>query len=331
MGPWRVGLGEFFPGIIRRFAIAVALMVAALASTEAAAQAGDFARLGPPSSPVRLYYSDTGQGSPLLLIHGFGSSTYTWQGIVPGLSRNHRVIAVDLKGFGQSDKPFDERYSALDQALLLAELIERENLRNVTLVGHSYGGGIALALALQADARLKGRISRLVLIDTVAYPQKVPVFFRLLAVPGLAHLSVRMVPASLQVSVALRLAYYDESKISDETVEAYTAPLKTAAGKHAIIHSARQIVPRDLGRIAARYETIQMPTLIMWCDHDKIVPMDIGLKLRRTIPNSDFQLVKDCGHIPQEEQPEQTLRILENFLGGSDQATLRGPRRSMYP
>lgn len=300
-------------------------MADASASAQSGAQAG-FARLGPADSPVRLYYSDTGNGSPVLLIHGFGSSTYTWKNILPSLARKHRVIAVDMKGFGQSDKPYDEHYSAFDQAELMAELIETEDLRDLTIVGHSFGGGVALALALQADDRLKGRISKLVLIDSIAYPQKVPVFFKLLAVPGLSHLSVRMVPASLQVSVALKLAYYDESKITDETLEAYTAPLKTAAGKNAVIHSARQIVPPDLDQIASRYGTIQLPTLIMWCDHDKIVPMDIGLKLRRTIPNSDFQLVKSCGHIPQEEQPEQTLKILVPFLDGRDQASLGRPR-----
>ncbi|XSG82919.1 MAG: alpha/beta fold hydrolase [Methyloligella sp. ZOD6] len=308
-------------GMFRRLA-AVTVLVAACGMADATAHADGYARLGPPSSPVHLYYSDTGKGSPVLLIHGFGSSTFTWQKILPGLSRKHRVIAVDMKGFGQSDKPFDEHYSAFDQAELLAELLERENLRNVTVVGHSFGGGVALALALQADNRLKGRISKLVLIDTIAYPQKVPVFFKILAVPGLSHLSVRMVPAGVQASVALKLAYYNEDKITDETVEAYSAPLKTAAGKHAIIHSARQIVPPDLDEIAERYATIQLPTLIMWCDHDKIVPMDIGLKLRRNIPNSDFQLVKSCGHIPQEEQPEQTLQILDNFLDGRDQASL---------
>ncbi len=302
-------------------------MADASARAQDGAQSG-FARLGPADSPVRLYYSDTGTGSPVLLIHGFGSSTYTWKNILPSLARNHRVIAVDMKGFGQSDKPYDEHYSAFDQAELMAELIEAEDLRDLTIVGHSFGGGVALALALQADGRLKGRISKLVLIDTIAYPQKVPIFFKLLAVPGLSHLSVRMVPASMQVSVALKLAYYDESKITDETLEAYTAPLKTAAGKHAVIHSARQIVPPDLEEISSRYGTIQLPTLIMWCDHDKIVPMDIGLKLRRTIPNSDFQLVKSCGHIPQEEQPEQTLQILEPFLDGRNQASLQMPTGS---
>ena len=155
-----------------------------------------------------------------------------------------RVIAVDLKGFGQSDKPFDERYSVFDQAELLAQLIEEKDLRNLTLVGHSFGGGVALLLALQANQRLKGRISQLVLLDTIAYPQHIPVFFRLLDMPLVSHIGVRMVPPSVQTRIALEIAYFDNSKIEDDEVEAYAAPLRTAAGKHAIIHSARQIMPK---------------------------------------------------------------------------------------
>jgi pimeloyl-ACP methyl ester carboxylesterase len=263
---------------------------------------------------VRLYHEDMGQGSPVLLIHGFGASTYTWRRIAPELARSHRVIAVDLKGFGQSDKPFDERYSVFDQAELLTQLIEEHDLRNLTVVGHSYGGGIALLLALQANDRLKGRIAKLALLDTIAYPQNMPVFFRMLNTPFVSHLGVRMVPPAAQVRVALQIAYFDNSKIEDSEVEVYAAPLRTAAGKHAIIHSARQIVPEDLEEIAERYKSITLPTLILWCDHDRIVPLDVGLKLRRTLPNSTLRLVENCGHMPQEEQPEQTLKLLKDFL-----------------
>lgn len=300
----------------RTAAFAAGLLALCLASPAGFAADGGYARLGPPSKPVELYYDEQGKGSPILLIHGFGSSTFTWKYVIPGLAKNHRVIAVDLKGFGRSDKPYDERYSAMDQAELLAQLIERENLHNVTLVGHSFGGGVALALALQADTRLKGRISKLILLDTIAYPQRVPVFFKLLGVPGLSQLGVRMVPANFQAETALKLAYYDNAKITPEAVNAYAAPLRTAEGKNAIIYSARQIVPPDLDAISQRYGSIQLPTLIMWCDHDKIVPMDIGLKLRRSIPHSSFQLVKSCGHMPQEEQPGQTLQFMQKFLSG---------------
>jgi pimeloyl-ACP methyl ester carboxylesterase len=295
---------------------AIALMLGSCGLSAGDAAQGPYARLGPPEAPVNLYYEEQGKGAPVLLIHGFGTSTYSWRHLVPELAQTHRVIAVDLKGFGQSDKPFDERYSVFDQADLIAQLIEDKDLRDLTIVGHSFGGGVALGLALDANERLGGRISRLVLLDSIAFPQEIPMFFRLLDVPLVSQVGVRMVPPSVQTRVALQIAYHDDSKIDDEEVEIYAAPLKTAAGKHAIIHSARQIVPEDIDELSERYKTITLPTLILWCDHDRIVPLDVGLKLRRTLPNSTLRLVEGCGHMPQEEQPESTLELLKGFIGG---------------
>jgi pimeloyl-ACP methyl ester carboxylesterase len=290
-----------------------ALGASALAANESLY--GPFSRLGPPDAPVKLYTVERGEGPPVLLIHGFGTNTFTWRHVSPDLARDHKVIAVDLKGFGQSDKPFDDRYSAQDQADLLTQLILDRDLRDLTVVGHSYGGGIALLLALEADTRLKGRIAKLVLIDTIAYPQEIPVVFKLLDTPVVSQVGVRMAPTDFQIRMALRIAYYDNSKIGKDEIEAYAAPMKTAAGKHAIIHSARQIVPPDVDQIAARYSSITLPTLIIWCDHDRIVPLDVGLKLRREMPNSSFRLITECGHMPQEEQPDATMLQIREFLG----------------
>ena len=302
----RVGLGVA--------ALAIALGSCGLSIGDAAE--GPYARLGPPDAPVKLYYEEQGKGPPLLLIHGLGASTFTWRFVVPELAKTHRVIAVDLKGFGQSDKPFDERYSVVDQAELLAQLIEEKDLRNLTLVGHSFGGGVALLLALEANQRLDSRITKLVLLDTIAYPQHIPVFFRLLDVPLVSQIGVRMVPPSVQTRVALEIAYFDDSKIDPAEIETYAAPLKTAAGKHAMIHSARQILPEDIAELSERYKTMTLPTLILWCDHDRIVPLEVGLRLRRTLPNSTLRLVQDCGHMPQEEQPASTVELIKGFIGG---------------
>jgi pimeloyl-ACP methyl ester carboxylesterase len=295
---------------------AIALVLGSCGSIAGDAASGPFARLGPPDAPVHLYCEEHGEGAPVLLLHGFGTSTYTWRYVVPDLAKNHRVISVDLKGFGQSDKPFDERYSVSDQAELIAQLIEDKDLRDLTIVGHSFGGGVALMLALEANEQLGGRIARLVLIDSIAYPQQIPTFFRLLHVPFVSQVGVRMVPPTVETRVALQIAYFDDSKIDPEEVEIYAAPLKTAAGKQAMINSARQIVPEDIEELSKRYNTITLPTLILWCDHDRIVPLDVGLKLRRTLPNSTLRLVDSCGHLPQEEQPEATLKLLEGFIGG---------------
>ena len=299
-------------------AFGAAALIALLAWVpQAGAEEGPwFARLGPPDAPVQLFYEEEGSGTPVLLIHGFGASTYTWRHIAPALARDHRVIAVDLKGFGQSDKPLDSHYSVFDQAELLIQLIADQDLRDLTVVGHSFGGGIALVLALSEDPRIKGRISKLVLLDTIAYPQDIPVFFRMLDMPVVSHLGVRMVPPTVQARVALQIAYLDNSKIEDEEVETYAAPLRTAAGKHAIIHSARQIMPEGLEELSERYKSIELPTLIVWCDHDRIVPLDVGLKLRRTMPNASLRIVDGCGHMPHEEQPAATLDLLQGFLGG---------------
>ena len=297
-------------------AAAIALIFGSCELSAGDGAGGPFARLGPPEAPVNLYYQEQGKGPPVLLLHGFGASTFTWRHVIPELAQTHRVIAVDLKGFGQSDKPFDERYSVLDQAELLAQLIEDKDLRDLTIVGHSFGGGVALRLALDANDRLGGRLVRLVLLDSIAYPQQIPVFFRLLDMPLVSQVGVRMVPPSVQTRVALQIAYHDDSKIDPEQVEIYAAPLKTAAGKHAIVQSARQIVPEDIDTLPERYKTITLPTLILWCDHDRIVPLDVGLKLRRTLPNSTLRLVEGCGHMPQEEQPETTLTLLKSFIGG---------------
>lgn len=293
----------------------VLLALAACGPGTSSADTGSwFARLGPPDAPVKLFYEEKGEGSPVLLIHGFGASTYTWRHIAPDLARDHRVIAVDMKGFGQSDKPFDEDYSVFDQAALLAQLIEDLDLNDLTVIGHSFGGGVALMLTLDESERLKGRITKLVLLDSIAYPQDIPMFFQMLDMPFVSHLSVRMVPPAVQTRIALQIAYLDNSKIEDEEVETYAAPLRTAAGKHALIHSARQIVPEGIEEISRRYKSIEQPTLIVWCDHDRIVPLDVGLKLRRTLPNAKLKLVDECGHMPQEEQPEATLALIRDFL-----------------
>jgi pimeloyl-ACP methyl ester carboxylesterase len=159
--------------LLQRYSAALGLAAIMAATSALPLAANDtsqfpFARLGPPDAPVKLYTVERGEGPPVLLIHGFGTNSFTWRHVAPDLARDHKVIAVDLKGFGRSDKPFDERYAASDQAELLAQLILDRDLHNLTIVGHSFGGGIALLLALEADTRLHGRIAKLVLLDTIA-------------------------------------------------------------------------------------------------------------------------------------------------------------------
>jgi pimeloyl-ACP methyl ester carboxylesterase len=124
-----------------------------------------------PAPAVALNAEDRGQGRPVLLIHGFGNSIYVWRHVAPGLEGSCRVVAIDLKGFGRSPKPEDGHYSVYDQAALIRDFVIARDLRDVTLVGHSFGGGAALVATLFLQRAAPGRQARLVLIDSIAYPQ----------------------------------------------------------------------------------------------------------------------------------------------------------------
>lgn len=273
-----------------------------------------FASVGKDGDPVRLAYREQGEGEPILLIHGFGANAYTWRLLEPALAGSHRVIALDLKGFGQSDKPLDKKYSALDQATLVSEFIEQKDLKNLTIVGHSLGGGVALVLALDEDSRKRGRIEKLVLIDSVAYPQKIPFAFNLLSAPVIGPVANFLVPKELQARAALRIAYHDNSKFDSKDVAEYAGPLHDRGSQHAMIYSVRQIMPENIDALSALYSTIDVPALILWCDHDKVIRPHVGWRLHQELPNSTFRLVRGCGHIPQEERPEETAQALLAFL-----------------
>lgn len=295
--------------------ICCALALAACAAViEPGEQADRFLVVDDQGERLRLAYRDRGQGPPVLLIHGLGAHSYTWRHMEPELARNHRVLSLDLKGFGQSDKPFDKRYSVFDQAKLVAAFIDKLGLEKLTLIGHSYGGGIALVLALDQGQAGKPRIERMVLIDTVAYPQKIPIFFKLLQTPVVAHLGTTVAPPELQAKAALMLAYHDDDKIRARDVAAYARPLYSAGSKHAMINSTRQIMPDNLPELAKRYSSIEVPTLILWCEFDKVVPLEIGWRLHADLPRSTFRMLRRCGHMPQEERPDETVQLVRNFL-----------------
>lgn len=294
-----------------------------LASCSGSYRAGDAnvryasvrAGAGAGAQNVRLAYRDQGKGKPVLLLHGFGASSYTWRHVEPALAAaGHRVLTVDLKGFGLSDKPLDKAYSIFDQAALISAFIEQLNLKDLTVIGHSLGGGVTLVLALEKDRRKLGRISKIVLIDSVAYAQNIPIAFNILRTPVLGTISSRLVPLDVQTRVALRLAYYDNSKFDSRDVNQYAEPLKAKGSRHAMIQTARQILPDNLPELSQRYKTIETPALIIWCSHDKVIKPIIGLRLHDDLVNSSFHVVRECGHLPQEEKPRETIALIQDFL-----------------
>ncbi len=315
------GAGGSLERLRRSFRTAVVMAIAATVPSCALLSTdylpiGALVSVGDRSDPVRLFVQESGEGSPLLLIHGFGTSTNTWRKILPHLARRHRVIALDLKGFGQSDKPLDRRYSAFDQANLLIDFIKRRNLHDLTIVGHSFGGAVALALTLELNDTEPNRVQRLVLIDSPAYRQDLPILFRYLRTPLVADLGVLVTPPEVQAKTALMAAYAEQSPIERQDVLAYARPLYEPGGRHALLQTAAQILPAELAMLEARYETIRQSTLLIWCRSDDFVPLWVGQRLNNDLPNSRLKVVDGCGHAPQEERPNRTLKIIKKFLGG---------------
>jgi pimeloyl-ACP methyl ester carboxylesterase len=219
---------------------------------------------------------------------------------------------VDLKGFGRSPKPRDGRYAVADHAACVRELIEKLDLVDLTLIGHSFGGGVALWLA--SDAGLRTRLRSLVLIDTMAYRQRLPWFIALLRVPVIGPLAVAAVPERAQVRLVLRAGYADPARITADVVEAYAAPLRSADARRALIATAAALPRDDADALAARFGTIALPTLVLWGRRDRIVPLAIGERLHRAIAHSTLAVVDGAGHLPHEEAPERVLGQLCPFL-----------------
>ncbi len=266
------------------------------------------------SAPVRLHFSDTGKGEPVLLLHGLGASSYAWRYVIPRLARKHRVIALDLKGYGLSDKPRDGKYSLFDQAELVDRFIDRHDLKQLTLVGHSFGGGVALALALRDRKRRHPRLKKLILIDSISYKQDIPWGIALMRTPILSDLGISLIPAETQARLALQFAYKDDSKIPPEAAREYAKQLSTPGGKYALLRTAAQLVPENIEQFTRQYHQLDLQTLLIWCRNDGIVPVEYGRRLYRNLPNARMHILPECIHLPQEELPELTSDLMTRFL-----------------
>jgi pimeloyl-ACP methyl ester carboxylesterase len=275
---------------------------------------GTFVNVGTAAAPLRLWIEEAGSGDPILLIHGLGANSYSWRYLAPALARTHYVLSVDLKGFGRSDKPVDAAYGVLDQARLLETLIRRKKLEHLTIVGHSFGGGVALALTVHLNLTRPATVDRLLLIDSIAYRQPMPLFIELLRTPVLAEVGLLAAPPELQAYKGLLAAYADPDKITWEAVRAYARPLYEEGGRHALLKTAQAILPANLSALITAYPTIHQPTLLIWCAEDRVVPLGVGRRLARALPRAELAVLTGCGHVPQEEEPARTFARFKSFL-----------------
>ncbi len=278
---------------------------------------GYLTEVAPPGyPPVQLYAEETGRGPTLLLLHGLGASGYVFRRIVPVLARSHHVITLDLRGFGRSDKPFDQSYSALDQAAHVKAFIARRGLTNIILAGHSYGGGVAIALTLDLNATRPGLIKRLILMNSPAFPQPMSRAVGFLRLPIIPYLALNLIPPEITAQMSLSKDLGNFRHITETDVTRYATPLRESAAAHALITTAQRIVPDNLPELVQRYPTIRQPTLLIWCRADPVVPLVTGISLKRMLPKSSLHVLDSCMHVPPEESPSELLGHMRYFLDG---------------
>lgn len=263
---------------------------------------------------VKINYYEAGQGPPVILVHGFGASAYAWRFLAPALARDHRVLTIDLKGFGLSAKPEDGKYSIRDQADMVAAFIRSRDLHDLVVIGHSMGGGVTLMAYFMVRGDDPARIKKLVLIDSAGYPQKMPMFIWLAKVPGLGSVGSKLLPPRFAAARVLRKCYYHKDRVTDEQIDTYAYYGSLPGAREAIVATAQQIVPADVETVTSQYHTISVPVLIIWGAEDEVVPVSVAHNFKRDIPNSELVILPECGHMPPEEAPQETIRLITQFL-----------------
>ena len=156
------------------------------------------------------------------------------------------------------------------------------------------------------------------LIDSAGYPQKMPWFIWLAKAPVLGSVGAKLVPPRLATAMALRKCYYHQDKITDEQIDTYAYYGSLPGAREAVVATAQQIAPEDIEAVTARYKTISVPVLIIWGAEDEVVPVSVGKNFKRDIPGSELVILPECGHIPPEEEPGETTKLIVSFLKKHD-------------
>ncbi len=276
------------------------------------AMRGEFVDLG----VTRLYYyaaGTRGAGEPVIFLHGFPASSQLWHGVVREMPEGHRIVVVDLLGFGKSDRPALASLSATAHADRLKLLMDDLGIDAACVVGHGMGGAIAQAIALNAPSR----VTRLCLVNSTAFdawPRGAARIARMLAaVPALGRAAGAPLLAGL-VHGSLLKGFADEqggSHALDNYLRAFTMRL----GVDALVSQLRAINDATVAGLGARLAGITQPTSIVWGARDPWLDLRIGERLRDAIPGATFDVIPDAGHFSPEDAPAHVAAAIGRLLG----------------
>lgn len=264
----------------------------------------------------------------VLLIHGLAGSSKTWDAVIPTLAEQYDVIAPDLLGHGESAKPRGD-YSLGAFASGLRDFLAMMEIDSVTIVGHSFGGGVAMQLAYQYPHL----VDRLVLVGSGGLGREVSTLLRLLSLPGAEYLMPLampkpMVDGATHVGRFLGRRNLRSAKLG-EFWRGY-ASLAGAENRQAFVKTMRGVIEPGGQTVSATdrlYLAARVPVMIVWGDHDGVIPVEHGIAAHEVIQTSRLEILEGVGHFPHVEAPERFAEVMIDFLAsttaGPDDASLR--------
>jgi pimeloyl-ACP methyl ester carboxylesterase len=272
----------------------------------------------------RVIYRVAGSGPPVVLVHGMVNSSRHWERVALGLASDHTVIAPDLIGHGDSAAPRGD-YSLGAHAASIRDLLAAIGIDRATLVGHSYGGGVAMQFFYQFPQR----IDRLVLISSGGLGREVSPMLRSAAIPGAsALLSLVAHPRLLAAlySIGTRLRERDRKQgIYLQQIARALGPLEGPGAREAFLQSLRGVIDARGQRVSATdrlYLLEALPTLIVWGGRDHTIPIEHGRRAHAAIPGSRFETLPRAAHFPHLEDPEGLTAALREFLSTTKPASI---------
>jgi len=245
----------------------------------------------------------------MLLVHGYLVNHRCWDAVIEPLSRGFTVIAPDLPGAGDSDCPSRFPYTRAAYARVMAGLLQSLGIERAAVLGHSMGGGIALALAAQYPAR----VERLVLADPLVYFIRLPIEGRLAMIPLVGELLFKKLysPRDLR-RYFRREVYLDPSLATEELIQRCWVPFERAGGREAAYRALRSFA--RLESLADLPPRVDCPVQLIRGEHDRIVPLSDVDRLRGELRHASFTSIAGSGHAPMEERPAQFCEAVLPFL-----------------